>query len=80
MKTNIPVAILALLAAAQPAMAEQAVGNPVGTAVSAVVGSVVGINVGASVGGALPVGIGGVAAIAALGLVLGVQLIKRKQK
>ncbi|MDS4021396.1 MAG: hypothetical protein RKR03_12930 [Candidatus Competibacter sp.] len=79
MKTNIPVAILALFAAA-PAMAEQAVGTPVGTVVGTVVGNAVGSTLGGSLGGALPVGIGGVAAIAALGLVLGVQLIKRKQK
>jgi len=36
--------------------------------------------VGTAVGNALPFGIGGVAAIAALSLIAGIQLVKRKKK
>ena len=73
-------AALTLLAGAQPALAAVAVGNPVGTAVGDALGSVVGVDLSAAVGGALPIGLGGVAAIAGLSLIIGVQLVKRRQK
>ena len=59
-------------------------GQPAGITVSAVVGTPVGNALGAVLapilGSALPVGLGGAAAITGLGLIIGVQLIKRRGK
>jgi hypothetical protein len=80
MNKLITVVSLAILAVTQPALAGQDVGAPVGTTVGRSVGSLVGADLSAAVGAALPTGIGGVAAIAALSLVVGIQLIKRRKK
>tara|TARA_R110002110_G_scaffold415561_1_gene650740 strand:+ start:37512 stop:37739 length:228 start_codon:yes stop_codon:yes gene_type:complete len=67
---------LAVLTAAQPALAGQSLGRPLGTEL----GNVLGSALSAPLGGALPAEFGGVAAIAAIGLVLGIQLVRRKKK
>ena len=51
-----------------PVVVGDPVGNPLGSVVSAVVGQ------------SVPVGIGGVAALASISLIIGIQLIKRKKK
>jgi len=80
MKTNKLVAAVTLLLAAQPAMAVIPVGTPMGGVVGVSLGAVLGVSLPVALGSALPVGGGGVMAIGALGLVFGVQLIRRKQK
>ena len=60
------------LCVAAPAMASQPLGSRMGVDLGGVVGT--------AVGNALPFGIGGVAAIAALSLIAGIQLVKRKKK
>ncbi|RLA43904.1 MAG: hypothetical protein DRR06_10985 [Gammaproteobacteria bacterium] len=55
-------------------------GTPVGEPLGISVGTELGAVVGTAFGGALPLGIGGVAAVAALSLVIGVQLVKRNKK
>lgn len=80
MKKWIIAAIFAPLAFAVPAFAGVDVGVPTGTSVGSVVGGVVGIEVSTGVGIALPLGIGGMAAIAGLSLIIGVQLARRRRK
>lgn len=70
------VAIAALVSVAQPAIAVTRVGVDLGQ----VVGRVVGDQLPLALGSALPAGMGGVAGIAALSLVIGVQLVKRRRK
>lgn len=72
--------LVVLTGLAQPALAVQAVGRPVGTRVGAVLSNVVGIDLPVLVGGALPTSLGGIAAIGALSLVVGIQLIRRRRK
>ena len=53
-------------------------GVPAGITVSAVVGTPVGAALSAVLGSALPIGLGGAAAVTGLGLIIGVQLIRRR--
>ncbi len=68
-------ALLGLLCVAQHSVAGFTVGTPAGVGAGRVTGDVV----GSVTGGAVPLGLGGIAVIAALSLIIGVQLIKRKK-
>ena len=67
-------ALLGLLCIAQHSVAGFTVGTPAGVQAGRVAGDVV----GSVAGGAVPLGLGGIAIIAALSLIIGAQLIKRK--
>lgn len=45
-----------------------------------VLGSPLGVDLGGQLGQSLPIGIGGIAGITALSLVVGIQLVKRNKK
>ena len=70
-------AVPALLFASS-AIAGQTVGVTAGAVVGTPVGVVVSAVLGSTVGTALPIGLGGAAAITGLGLIVGVQLIRRR--
>jgi hypothetical protein len=58
--------------AVAPALAGFSLGTPLG--------GVLGVRLPVDLGTALPVGLGGVAAVGAISLILGVQLLKRRNK
>ncbi len=70
---------LALLSVAEQSMAGVITGQRVGTNVGESVGNILGVILSVEAGGAVPLGIGGMAVIAALSLIIGVQLIKRRK-
>ena len=79
MKTKALAILLPLLAVAQSTWAVAPLGVPTGTSVGESLSAVLGVDLAVAAGGALPVGIGGMAAITALSLVIGVQLVKRQR-
>lgn len=65
-------ALVGLALVAQNSLAVQALGRPLGLELGSVLGG--------ELGDALPIGLGGVAALTALSLVIGIQLVKRNKK
>lgn len=73
-------AITTWILAPQAALAGVEAGRPVGIEVGEILSNTVGTALPEAVGSVLPIGLGGVAAIGAVSLVIGVQLIKRKNQ
>lgn len=65
---------------APAAFAVLPLGRPLGVDLGESLAAALSFTLPAPLGGALPVGLGGAAALSALGLVVGVQLIRRRQK
>ena len=70
---------LGLLSIAQQSMAGVTTGQQTGINVGESVGNILGVILPVEAGGAVPLGIGGMAVIAALSLIIGSQLIKRRK-
>jgi hypothetical protein len=68
------------LMVALPAVGGTPVGEPLGITVGSELSAVVGTSMPTALGGAMPVGIGGAAAVAAISLIIGVQLLKRNKE